>query len=84
MPGLFCHHPPPAFCRREYRVQPIGILEMIENGEQDWKLLARLPDEEVPVGKLQDLRQMPCARTWRAFIHKIFTAYPDVRIEETA
>ncbi|OHD76814.1 MAG: hypothetical protein A3J97_09205 [Spirochaetes bacterium RIFOXYC1_FULL_54_7] len=68
------------FAGREYRVEPIGILEMNENGEQDWKLLARLPDEEVPLANpgsaVDALRQ-----DLSAFIHKIFTAYPDVRIE---
>jgi inorganic pyrophosphatase len=71
------------FAGREYRVQPIGILEMTENGEQDWKLLARLPDEEVPSaspGPAVDALREDLA----AFINKIFTAYPDVRIETGA
>lgn len=67
------------FAGREYRVEPIGILEMNENGEQDWKLLARLPDEEVPSASpgpaVDALRE-----DLSVFINKIFTAYPDVRI----
>lgn len=68
------------FAGREYRVQPFGILEMYENEEQDWKVLARLPDEAIPAttpGPYADaLREV-----LSAFINKIFTAYPDVRIE---
>lgn len=71
------------FTGREYRVEPFGILEMNENGEQHWKLLARLPDEEIPAAS-----PGPAVEALRddlaAFIKKIFTAYPDVRIETGA
>lgn len=68
------------FAGREYRVEPLGILEMKENNEQDWKLLACLPDEEVLAaspGPASDALRQDLA----AFIHNIFTAYPEVRIE---
>lgn len=71
------------FAGREYRVEPIGVLEMKENSEQDWKLLVRLPDEEVPAavpGPEVDALRAELS----AFIHKIFTAYPDVCIETGA
>lgn len=68
------------FMGREYRVEPIGILQMSENSDEDWKLLAQLTDEEVPAavaGPATDALRQELA----AFIHKIFTAYPDVHIE---
>jgi inorganic pyrophosphatase len=71
------------FAGREYLVEPIGVLEMEENSEQDWKLLARLPDEAVPEaipGPAEDALRTELS----AFIHRIFTAYPDVRIRTGA
>ncbi|TFG79805.1 MAG: hypothetical protein E4H20_11625 [Spirochaetales bacterium] len=61
-----------------YTCEPVGLLEMFEDGEEDHKILARLADEpEAPgsTGNRQALRD-----GLAAFITGIFTAYPEAAV----
>jgi hypothetical protein len=53
--------------------EPIGLLEQIEDGQIDHKVLAALPGETVEVGSelLAELRD---------FIYAVFTQFPEVSI----
>lgn len=63
---------------RSYEAELVGLLEMREDGEEDHKLVARIPGEEADEG-------LPRGRALRdelaAFIRGIFRAFPEVRLE---
>ncbi len=61
---------------KAYAAEPFALLEMLEDGGVDHKLLARLPDEsEPPPAALPALRD-----ELEAFILGIFKAYPEVQV----
>jgi inorganic pyrophosphatase len=54
--------------------EPIGLLEQLENREQDHKVLAAIPGQEIALGQelLQELQD---------FIYAIFARYPDMHVQ---
>ncbi len=53
--------------------EPIGLLEQNEDGEDDHKVLAAIPGQDVELGQglLKELRDFICA---------VFTQFPEVRV----
>ncbi len=61
---------------KAYDAEPFALLEMLEDGGVDHKLLARLPDEPEPAAA-----SLPALRAeLEAFILGIFKAYPEVNV----
>ena len=54
--------------------EPVGVLEQIEDGEVDHKVLAAMPGQAVDLG--QGIRE-----ELQDFIYSVFARFPDVRVE---